>query len=80
MASTEITKIEYCAESQSNCHNVLVFAVFVLALVLAFVVLMNHEIRSVMVIDVHYVYRGSSLNCHRLVQNNPCLTATLCRF
>ena len=51
MASAEITKIEYCAESQSNCHNVLVFAVFVLALVLAFVVLMNHEICSVMIID-----------------------------
>ena len=52
MASAEITKIEYCAESQSNCHNVLVFAVFVLAFVLAFVVMMNHEIRSVMIIDV----------------------------
>ena len=52
MASAEITKIEYSAESQSNCHNVLVFAVFVLVLVLAFVVLMNLEICSVMVIDV----------------------------
>ena len=52
MASTEITKIEYSAESQSSCHNVLVFAVFVLAFVLAFVVMMNREIRSVMITDV----------------------------
>jgi len=34
MAFAKVIKIEYSAESQSNCHNVLVFAIVVLAFVL----------------------------------------------